>query len=211
MSKSKFFLAIALTLTFASAAFAGGPLLVDPQTKSAYHYDTSTPVPVYYDLGNLGVVQDYSTYPPTPVTFDNTVGKNLVTKGFGDWSGIKTASFRANVAGDFSQLGLPDIDATNITTSQAAKKFTFCECFVSGHDFSRAVIHLKLSRALAPVVGFRGRTTTFSAASSAVRTGPLNSCRSQRLRPARVRLFKRRFERARLQPCRKDGENTPGL
>ena len=55
MSKSKFFLAIALTLTFASAAFAGGPLLVDPQTKSAYHYDTSTPVPVYYDLGNLGV------------------------------------------------------------------------------------------------------------------------------------------------------------
>ena len=104
--------------------------------------------------------------------------------------------------GDFSQLGLPDIDATNITTSQAAKKFTFCECFVSGHDFSRAVIHLKLSRALAPVVGFRGRTTTFSAASSAVRTGPLNSCRSQRLRPARVRLFKRRFERARLQPCR---------
>jgi hypothetical protein len=114
MSKSKLFLPTLLTLALVSAAFAGGPLIVDPNTKSAYHYDTSTPVPVYYDLGNLGVVPDYSTYPPTMITFDNSVGKNLVTKGFGDWSGIKTASFRANVAGDFSQLGLPDIDATNI-------------------------------------------------------------------------------------------------
>src|SRR5664279_5090318 len=99
-----------------SAAFAGGPLLVDPATKSAYHYDASQPIPVYYDLGNLGVVPDYSTNPPTMVTFDNTVGKNLVTKGFGDWAGIKTASFRAKVVGDFSKIGLPDIDSTNVTS-----------------------------------------------------------------------------------------------
>jgi hypothetical protein len=90
--------------------------MVDPTTKSAYHYDTSTPVPVYFDLGNLGVVSDYSTYPPTTVTFDNTVGKNLVTKGFTDWSSIPTATLRANVVGDFSNIGLPDIDATNITS-----------------------------------------------------------------------------------------------
>ena len=73
-------------------------------------------MPIYYDLGNLGVVPDYSTNPPTMVTFDNTVGKNLVTKGFGDWAGIKTASFRANVVGDFSKIGLPDIDSTNVTS-----------------------------------------------------------------------------------------------
>ena len=64
----------------------------------------------------------WRTLPTTPpvqrvaVTFDNTVGKNLVTKGFGDWSAIKTSSMRANVVGDFSKIGLPDIDSTNITS-----------------------------------------------------------------------------------------------
>ncbi|HVP56404.1 MAG TPA: matrixin family metalloprotease [Candidatus Eisenbacteria bacterium] len=119
MSRSKATVAVLFLVSlvaFTSSAFAGGPLLVDPKTKSAYHYDTSSPVPVYYDMGNLGVVPDYSTYPPTMVTFDNTVGKNLVEKGFGDWSAIKTASLRATVAGDFSQIGLPDIDSTNVTS-----------------------------------------------------------------------------------------------
>src|SRR5450631_3924068 len=106
---------IASLVLLTASAFAGGPLLVDPNTKSAYHYDTSTPVPVYYDLGNLGVVTDYSTNPPTVVTFDNTVGKKLVEKGFGDWSAIKTSSMRATVVGDFSKIGLPDIDSTNVT------------------------------------------------------------------------------------------------
>src|SRR5271165_1131667 len=108
-------LLIASLALFTASAFAGGPLIVDPNTKSAYHYDTSTPVPVYYDLGNLGVVTDYSTNPPTTVTFDNTVGKTLVTKGFGDWSAIKTSSMRADVVGDFSLKGLPDINSTNVT------------------------------------------------------------------------------------------------
>jgi hypothetical protein len=119
MSKSKYCLAFALVASFglfSSAAFAGGPLMVDSATKSAYHYDVSTPVPVYYDLGNLGVVQDYSTNPPNTATFDNTVGKGLVTKGYNDWSAIKTSSFRANVVGDFSLIGLPNIDYTNITS-----------------------------------------------------------------------------------------------
>ena len=108
-------LLIASCFALTSLAFAGGPLIVDPATKSAYHYDTSQPIPVYYDLGNLGVVTDYSTNPLTLVTFDNTVGKNLVTKGFGDWSAIKTSSMRATVVGDFSKIGLPDIDSTNVT------------------------------------------------------------------------------------------------
>jgi hypothetical protein len=119
MSRSKFsaLLTLLASLTLLSApSFAGGPLIVDPNTKTAYTYDSSTPVPVYYDLGNLGVVQDYSTYPPTMVTFDNTVGKNMVTKGFTDWSSIPTATLRTNIVGDFSMLGLPDIDASNITS-----------------------------------------------------------------------------------------------
>jgi len=119
MTRNKFgifalWLACCFVLT--SVAIAGGPLLVDPATKSAYHYDVSQPIPVYYDLGNLGIALDYSTYPPTTVTFDNTVGKNLVEKGFGDWSAIKTSSMSANVAGDFSQIGLPNIDSTNVTS-----------------------------------------------------------------------------------------------
>jgi len=116
-SKSLFsLLLLASFAIFAASAFAGGPLIVDPSTRSAYHYDTSTPVPVYYDLGNFAILQDYSTSPPTQITLDNTVGKNLVTKGFTDWSGIKTSSFKANVVGDFSHIGLPDIDASNITS-----------------------------------------------------------------------------------------------
>ena len=83
-------LALASVAMLTSTAFAGGPLIVDPATKSAYHYDASQPIPVYYDSGNLGVVPDYSTNPPTMVTFDNAVGKKLVEKGFGDWSAIKT-------------------------------------------------------------------------------------------------------------------------
>jgi hypothetical protein len=106
---------IASLMAFTLSAFAGGPLLVDPATRTAYHYDTSSPVPVYYDLGNLGVVCDWSTGNCVQVTFDNSVGKALVTKSYGDWSAIKTASLRANVVGDFSLKGLPDIDSTNVT------------------------------------------------------------------------------------------------
>jgi hypothetical protein len=108
-------LLLASCFALTSVAFAGGPLIVDPNTKTGFHFDTSTPIPVYYDLGNLGVVTDYSTNPPTLVTFNNTVGKNLVTKGYADWSAIKTSSMRANVVGDFSKIGLPDIDSTNVT------------------------------------------------------------------------------------------------
>src|SRR5215475_12996103 len=114
MSKSKLFVAKLLTLALSSAAFAGGPLMVDPKTKSAYHYDTTTPVPVYYDLGNLGTVTNYNTNPPSQVVFDNTTGTHLVQKGYIDWSSIPTSSLRATVEGDFSLKGLPDITAANI-------------------------------------------------------------------------------------------------
>jgi hypothetical protein len=96
----------------ASLAFAGGPLIVDPNTRTAYTFGPGT-VPVYYDQGNLGKVMDYSHRPPVPVIFGNSVGKQLVQNGFNSWSSIPTSSFRANVIGDFSLIGLPNIDSTN--------------------------------------------------------------------------------------------------
>jgi hypothetical protein len=116
MRKNK--LAVALfivtsVILSASVAFAGGPLIVDPKTRTAYTFGPGT-VPVYYDLGNLGTVTNYYVYPPVQVTFDNSVGKQVVQAGFNSWSRIPTSSFRANVIGDFSLLGLPNITSTNV-------------------------------------------------------------------------------------------------
>jgi hypothetical protein len=106
--------AIALLALSGAAARADGPLIVDPATRTGYHFG-SDPIPVYYDLGNLGIVTDYSTDTPTQVVFDNAVGAHLVRKGYGDWSSVPTAAVGAYVAGNFSKKGLPDIDATNVS------------------------------------------------------------------------------------------------
>ena len=110
-TKSTVALLIASIVLLSCAALAGGPLIVDPKTRTAYTYGPGT-VPVYYDLGNLGVVYDWNQH---QVIFDNSVGKGLVEAGFTSWSTIPTSSFRANVIGDFSLVGLPNIDSTNIT------------------------------------------------------------------------------------------------
>src|SRR5215469_3710993 len=117
MSSNKYFFAllVACLIAFALPAFAGGPLIVDPATRTAYHYDTSTPVPVFYDLGNLGVVANYNTNPPSQIIFDNAIGAQLVKHGYASWSSVPTASLRATVEGDFSLKNLPNIDATNAT------------------------------------------------------------------------------------------------
>jgi hypothetical protein len=117
MNNSKtlgFSFAVALIGLLAPAAYADGPLIVDPSTRTGYHF-SSEPIPVYYDLGNLGVVTDYSTGTPQTVVFDNAVGAHLVRKGYGDWSGVPTGAVGAFVAGDFSKKGLPDIDSTNVS------------------------------------------------------------------------------------------------
>src|SRR5438045_54598 len=106
------FLLVAAIVLLTPTAFAGGPLIVNPNTRTGYHFSSET-VPVYYDLGNLGVVLDYNNN--STVVFNNAVGQKMVEKGFGDWSAIPTSSMRASVIGNFSLLGLPDIDSTNIT------------------------------------------------------------------------------------------------
>jgi hypothetical protein len=104
-------LLIASVALLSCVAFAGGPLIVDPTTRTAYTYGPGT-VPVYYDLGNLGVVYDWNQ---NQVIFPNADGKALVDTGFTSWSSIPTSSFRASVIGDFALIGLPNIDSTNVT------------------------------------------------------------------------------------------------
>src|SRR5271170_3859468 len=109
-----FYICATLIGLCSGAAYADGPLIVDPATRTGYHF-SSDPIPVYYDLGDLGVVTDYSTDTPTQVVFDNAVGAHLVRKGYADWSAVPTAAVGAYVAGNFSKKGLPDIDATNVS------------------------------------------------------------------------------------------------
>jgi uncharacterized membrane protein len=110
----RFCLGISLITWGQSAAFADGPLIVDPLTRSGYHF-AAQPIPVYYDLGNLGKVTDNSTSPPQQVVFDNAVGAHLVRKGYGDWSSVPTAAVGAFVAGNFLKKGLPNINASNVS------------------------------------------------------------------------------------------------
>jgi Matrixin len=109
-----FYLGAMLIGLGSSAAYADGPLIVDPATRTGYHFG-SDPIPVYYDLGNLGIVTDYSTDTPTQVVFDNAVGAHLVRKGYADWSAVPTAAVGVYVAGNFAKKGLPDIDASNVS------------------------------------------------------------------------------------------------
>jgi uncharacterized membrane protein len=98
-----------------SLAFAAGPLIVDAKTRTAYAYDVREAVPIFYDRGNLGITYDFSVDPPRQVKFSNWYGKRMVEKGFGDWGSVATSSLRTTVRGNFSLLGLPNINATNIT------------------------------------------------------------------------------------------------
>src|ERR1700690_4101593 len=108
-----FSLSAALVALCSSVAYADGPLIVDPATRTGYHFG-SDPIPVYYDLGNLGIVTDYSTSPPQQVVFNNAVGAQLVRNGYGSWSKVPTAAVGAYVAGNFAKKGLPNINDSNV-------------------------------------------------------------------------------------------------
>ena len=107
-------LAILMTMALiTSTAFAGGPLMLNPDTKTAYAYGPGA-VSVYYDNGDLATgIWDWNVYPAVKVTLGNDIGKKLVEKGYADWSAIQSTSFRATVAGNFASLGLPDITGSN--------------------------------------------------------------------------------------------------
>lgn len=90
--------AIVLMIT-ASAVFAGGPLIIfDLATRTPYAYPG--PVNVYTDLGPNGVMT-------------NAESDANTANGYAEWTNVPTASLVAAVAGDFSTVGLPDIDGFN--------------------------------------------------------------------------------------------------
>ena len=60
-------------------------------------------VPIYTDLGSLGILS-------------NAQADGLVVNAASEWSNVPTSSFRATVAGDFSAIGLGDVDFSSITS-----------------------------------------------------------------------------------------------
>jgi len=84
----------------ATAAFAGGPLILfDPATRDAYAYPPGN-VDVYTDLGSNGNMTGAESDAATAY-------------GFGQWSAVASAYLSASVTGDFASVGLPDITGAN--------------------------------------------------------------------------------------------------
>jgi len=90
---------------FAAAvpAFAGGPLAIVPTAEGLKPARWEGTVPVYTDLGNLGLV-----------THEQAV--ELVANSIRSWSSVDTSSFRATIAGTTGDLGLGDIVGANAGT-----------------------------------------------------------------------------------------------
>src|SRR4051812_26172621 len=81
-------------------AFAGGPLIVVPTAHGMQPARWEGTVPVYTDLGTLGVV-------------DNAMATQLVRNSIAQWNAVPTSSFRARIAGTMGDLGLGDITGAN--------------------------------------------------------------------------------------------------
>jgi len=85
---------------------AAGPLMMwNREQRIPYRWDVSTPVKVYTDSGPFEVVP--SQYTPIP----NEVADAAVAFSIGQWSNVETSSFKAEIAGDFESIGLPDINS----------------------------------------------------------------------------------------------------
>ncbi len=98
----------ALAGALATSAFAGGPLYTfDPENRIPYAWAMASwpggQVPIYTDLGTLGILS-------------NVQANGLVAGAAAQWSSVPTSSFRATVAGDFSAIGVGDVDDTSITS-----------------------------------------------------------------------------------------------
>jgi uncharacterized membrane protein len=99
-------LAAAGACALATAAFAGGPLYTfDPDNRIPYAWVMSSwpngQVPIYTDLGTLGILS-------------NAQAGGLVAYAAEQWSSVPTSTFRGAIAGDFSDLGLGDVNYDTI-------------------------------------------------------------------------------------------------
>jgi len=96
-----------LVVLFAAVvANAGGPLMMwNKEQRIPYRWDVSSPVRVYTDSGPFEVI------PPQYTPIPNEVADAAVAFSIGQWSNVETSSFKAEIAGDFESIGLPDIDS----------------------------------------------------------------------------------------------------
>ena len=111
MSKHiKSFLGVALLLgAVATTAWAGGPnYTYDYENRIPYLWNLENQpngaVPVYTDLGN---------FKNSAPLITNERADELTVNGWNQWNNVPTSTFQAQVVGDFSTLGLPNIDRTN--------------------------------------------------------------------------------------------------
>lgn len=107
MNAGRFAVAL-LAAGLTGTALAGGPVnTFDYVNRIPYAWNLARwpdgRVPVYTDLGDLGIL-------------DNLQARRLVENAASQWSSVPTTSFRAAIAGDFSDIGLDDITEANITS-----------------------------------------------------------------------------------------------
>jgi hypothetical protein len=108
-NKSEFIIS---ALFFAIVAVIGinaaGPLSIwNKEQRIPYRWDVSTPVPIYTDLGPFEVLP--ANPPAGTKLVTNEIADATVTFAANQWSSVPTSSFRAQVVGDFSLKGLPDV------------------------------------------------------------------------------------------------------
>ena len=100
LARAGFLVAFAAVLA-SSSARAAGPLAI---------YDAATRTPYAWPKGDVPVyVQDSGFGPLTKAQVDS-----MVAYAIGQWNAVPTSSFHAVIAGNFSDIGLPLVDASNI-------------------------------------------------------------------------------------------------
>lgn len=94
----------------ATSAQAGGPLVVS-DAGNPLAWDVTNPVPVYTDLGDLcdDNPDDFFIWG----CLSNEQADAAVAFSFGQWTAVETSTFQAEVAGDFSTIGLGDVTGAN--------------------------------------------------------------------------------------------------
>src|SRR5215203_3270998 len=108
MKKNKFALlssALMLTILAVVGINAAGPLNIwKPEQRIPYRWDVSTPVKIYTDNGPFEII---STVDGATVSSDKA--DRAVAFAANQWSSVPTSSFRAEIAGNFASIGLPDV------------------------------------------------------------------------------------------------------
>ena len=102
-------------------AIAGGPLVIVPTAQGLEPARWEGTVPVYVDLGGLGVV-------------DPAQATGLLRAALKSWSAVRTSTFRAQIVGTTGDLGLGDITGANAGSVIGAIElfailYVFCHAF----------------------------------------------------------------------------------